>query len=380
MKKKLNVAVLCGGQSSEHEVSIESSKNVIQALDKQQYEILVILITKKGEWVLLDTPDTILKNATMQHLSVTPAGSRLAFNLGNNQPFLKLDENVPLHIDVVFPVLHGSHGEDGTLQGFLELINTPYVGTGTLGSAVCMDKEVTKHLLSEAGIPLAKWMVVRQEIDFEAVIEKLGLPFFVKPANTGSSVGISKVKNAEDFAQALMLAKKYDHKIILEEYIEGREIECAVLGNGAPEASLPGEIIPHHEFYSYEAKYLDPLGASLKTPAELSPQLIEKIQTLAKQAFSVLCCEGMARVDFFLTRDECIFLNEANTIPGFTQISMYPKLWAVSGLHYSALLDRLIQLALEKFHRNRILLANSEESGAPSDPPSPAAVPSKSLV
>ena len=355
MKKKLNVAVLCGGQSSEHEVSIESSKNVIQALDKQRYEILVILITKKGEWILLDTPDTILKNASMQNLAVIPAGSRLAFNFGHNQPFLKLDENVPLNIDVVFPVLHGSHGEDGTLQGFLELINTPYVGAGTLGSAVCMDKEITKHLLSVAGIPIAKWMVVHQEVDFQTVVEALGLPFFVKPANTGSSVGISKVKNAEDFAHALTLAKKYDHKIIVEEYIEGREIECAVLGNGTPKASLPGEIIPHHEFYSYEAKYLDPLGASLKTPAELPHQLIEKIQALAKQAFSVLCCEGMARIDFFLTRDERIFLNEANTIPGFTQISMYPKLWAVSGLPYGALLDRLIQLALEKFHRKTLL-------------------------
>jgi D-alanine-D-alanine ligase len=362
MQKK-HIAVLCGGQSAEHEVSIESAKNVIQALDKKRYDVSVIFITRSGAWFLLNSHDTILNNKTMQPLPEPVSGKRIAFQFGSDTPIVA---DTPLHIDVVFPILHGTRGEDGTLQGLLEIANIPYVGPGVLGSAVCMDKDASKRLLQQAGIPIAKWITVCREtsatLDFEQIVAELGLPLFVKPANAGSSIGISKVKHREDFDKAIQLAQQHDHKIILEEYIAGREIECSILGNQSGSgsikninASLPGEIIPHAEFYSYEAKYLDEKGATVKTPAELSSDMIEKIQTTAKKAFNILCCDGMARVDFFLTKDGQIFLNEANTLPGFTQISQYPNMWRASGLAYADLLHRLIELAIARFERDRIL-------------------------
>ncbi len=365
MQKKLHIAVLCGGQSAEHEVSIQSAKNIIQALDINRYQVSVILISHQGEWILLDSPEIILKNPDMQPLPDLIKGRRVLFNLGATEPFVILNIQMEsLAIDVVFPVLHGAHGEDGTLQGLLDLANIPYVGAGTLSSAVCMDKEVTKHLLAAANIPVARWMVVRQpelsQLDYDAVIAHLGLPLFIKPANTGSSVGVSKVKNRADFMNALQLAQQYDRKIIIEEFIPGREIECAILGNEETAASLPGEIIPHHEFYSYEAKYLDPNGAELKMPADLPAPVIAEIQDLAKKAFAALNCDGMARIDFFLTPDGRAILNEANTIPGFTQISMYPQLWMATGMTYSGLIDRLIALALERFARERVLVFQSD--------------------
>lgn len=361
MTEKLNVAVLCGGQSAEHEVSIQSAKNVIQALDPRRYTILPLFVSKQGTWYLLDSTEVILNNASMSALPAEILGERLLLNLGSRNPFMRASEPfTEVKIDVIFPVLHGTHGEDGTLQGMLELLNIPYVGTGTLGSAVCMDKEITKQLLQAAGVAVAKWLVVHKgqgpELDFAEVVDALGLPFFVKPANTGSSVGVSKVKTSEDFAAALAMAEQYDHKIILEEFIPGREIECAVLGNDEVVASLPGEIIPHGEFYTYAAKYLDPEGASLKTPAELPSHLVEEVQRVAIKSFQALYGEGMARIDFFLTPDERLYVNEANTLPGFTQISMYPKLWAISGLSYCALVDRLLTLGLQRFERNRVLV------------------------
>lgn len=366
---KKHIAVLCGGQSAEHEVSIESAKNVIQALDRKRYTVSAIFITRAGEWFLLDSIDTILRNETMQPLSTPFSAKRLSFQFGETHP-LKIDptsSSLPslrgkgdVPIDVIFPVLHGTRGEDGTLQGLLEIANIPYVGAGVLGSAVCMDKDVSKRLLQQAGIPIAKWITTYREeianLQFEDVIKTLGLPLFIKPANTGSSIGVSKVKNREDFFKALELAQQFDHKILLEEYIPGREIECSVLGNHIIEASLPGEIIPHAEFYSYEAKYLDAEGATLSTPANLPQDIINKVQTMAKQVFRILCVDGMARIDFFLTPDGRLFLNEANTIPGFTQISQYPNMWRVTGLAYADLLDRLITLALARFERNNISL------------------------
>lgn len=361
MQKK-HIAVLCGGQSAEHEVSIESAKNVIQALDRNRYDVSVIFITPRGEWFLLDSNDTILNNKTMQPLPEPILGKQLLFQFGHSIPIvIAANESLtPFRIDMVFSVLHGPHGEDGTLQGLLEMASIPYVGAGVLSSSVCMDKDVSKRLLQHAGIPVAKWITATHDnipaLEFEKVTAELGLPLFVKPANTGSSIGVSKVKNREDFDKALQLARQFDQKILIEEYIPGREIECAILGNhscGADtqniHASLPGEIIPHAEFYSYEAKYLDKDGATLQTPAELSPEIVEKVQTLARKTFNVLCCDGMARVDFFLTPDGRVFLNEVNTIPGFTQISQYPNMWRVSGLAYADLLHRLIELACEKF-------------------------------
>jgi D-alanine-D-alanine ligase len=262
-------------------------------------------------------------------------------------------------VDVIFPVLHGPFGEDGTVQGLLKLANVPFVGAGVLGSAVGMDKDVMKRLLRDAKIPIAKFLVfersVASKINFAAVKRALGLPFFVKPANLGSSVGISKVSAKKQFGRALTEAFRYDNKILIEESIRGREIECSVLGNENPIASLPGEIVTRHDFYSYDAKYLDEKGAQLIVPAALAKNIVRQVQTLALRTFKTLGCEGMARVDFFLRNNREIFVNEINTIPGFTKISMFPKLWEASGIPYPRLIDRLIRLALERNRRERNL-------------------------
>jgi D-alanine-D-alanine ligase len=252
----------------------------------------------------------------------------------------------------VFPVLHGPFGEDGTIQGLFKLHNVPFVGPSVLGSSVAMDKDMAKRLFKEAGLPIGKFVSFsfseKNKIIFDEIKKVLGLPFFIKPANLGSSVGISKVKDEKEFKKALKLAFDYDTKIVIEEFIKGKEIECAVLGNENPQASTAGEIIPTHEFYSYEAKYLDNNGAKMKIPANISESLIKEFQDLSIRAFKVLGCEGIGRVDFFLTEDNKIFINEINTIPGFTSISMYPKLWEASGLSYAKLIDKVIKLAMDR--------------------------------
>jgi D-alanine-D-alanine ligase len=262
-------------------------------------------------------------------------------------------------VDVVFPILHGTFGEDGTVQGLLKLAGIPFVGAGVLGSAVGMDKDVMKRLLRDAGIPIADFIVYirsqHKKIDFAAVKSRLGMPVFVKPANLGSSVGVSKADGETDFGIAVGDAFKYDNKIIIEETIAGREIECSVLGNDEPIASLPGEVIAERGFYSYEAKYIDDTGAELRIPVDLPENTVKQIQTTAVKAYQALCCEGMARVDLFLKDDNEIVINEINTIPGFTNISMYPKLWEVSGIPYSELIDRLIQLAIDRFESEKRL-------------------------
>jgi D-alanine-D-alanine ligase len=246
-------------------------------------------------------------------------------------------------------------GEDGTIQGLFKLYNVPFVGPGVLGSAVAMDKDVAKRLFKEAGLPIGKFLVYsltdKNKVSFSEIKKSLGLPFFVKPANLGSSVGISKVKDEKEFKKAIRLAFDYDNKIVIEEFIEGKEIECAVLGNENPQASTVGEIIPNHDFYSYEAKYLDADGARMKIPADIPKSLIKKFQDLSIKAFKALSCEGIGRVDFFLTKDNEIYINEINTIPGFTSISMYPKLWEASGLSYAKLIDRVIELAIERHNK-----------------------------
>lgn len=362
MNNKLQIAILCGGQSPEHEVSVTSAKNIVKALDENKYHIHVIYITKEGEWFLFASPELFIKSGDPAAALDAQHGQRVSLILGHNKTPLMTLEGEPkwLALDVFFPVLHGCRGEDGTVQGLLDLANLPYVGPGVLSSAVCMDKEVSKRLLREAQIPISDFIVLSNadvgKINFEDVVTKVGLPFFVKPANTGSSVGISKVKQKSEFQCALELALQYDYKILIEEFIQGHEIECAVLGNESPVASLPGEIVPRHEFYTYEAKYLDPEGAVLRVPAKLSDKVCAQVQELAKKVYVTLCCEGMARVDFFVTQEEKIVVNEANTIPGFTQISMYPKMWVASGTSYSALLDKLIVLALERFARDHALI------------------------
>jgi len=351
------VAVLFGGRSAEHEISIQSAKNIIEAIDRKKYQVTLVGINKKGEWYLCEAlPVRGAKLAefkrSRQKVVLVPVRNR-----GELVTLSRRQKIQP--VDVVFPVLHGPYGEDGTVQGLIKLVNLPFVGAGVLGSAVGMDKDVMKRLLRDAGLPTAKFLVWNRsssrEMEFEALERHLGLPFFIKPANLGSSVGIHKVQDKEQFEAAIKDAFGYDSKILIEEFVSGREIECSVLGNEEPVASVPGEIIPRHEFYSYEAKYLDEKGAALEIPARLPPETVKEIQELSVKAFKALCCEGMARVDFFLRDNKEVIVNEINTIPGFTKISMYPKMWEASGVSYTELIDRLIQLALERFGREQKL-------------------------
>jgi D-alanine-D-alanine ligase len=361
MAKKIRVGILFGGRSAEHEVSLQSAKNIIDAIDTNKYEVVLIDIDKKGRWHLNEESRFLLP-ATKSGLPTLPEmGENLALVPGKQveQLVALSGEQTPGSLDVIFPVLHGPFGEDGTVQGLLKLANIAFVGAGVLGSAIGMDKDVMKRLLRDAGIPIARFLVMNRysskEIGFDDARDQLGLPLFIKPANLGSSVGIHKVKDREEFERAVRDALDYDNKILIEECIRGREIECSVLGNESPIASVPGEILPRHEFYSYEAKYLDENGAVLEIPAKLPPATSERIRQVAIKTFSVLCCEGMARVDFFLRNDEEIIVNEINTIPGFTRISMYPKLWEASGVSYSELIDKLIELAIERFEREKEL-------------------------
>ena len=360
MKKKLRVALLFGGKSAEHEISLISARNIFQALDKKKYQIVAVGIDKRGRW-FVDESARLLRDP--QASKVEFAGmSKTAAVVPGETPMPIIEPLSGKHfgaVDVVIPVLHGPFGEDGTIQGLLKLANVPFVGAGVLGSAVGMDKDVMKRLLRDARIAIAKFLVFerreRKAVSFASVKKNLGLPLFVKPANLGSSVGISKVTERSEFAGALREAFRYDNKIIIEEAIRGREIECSVLGNEKPVASLPGEIVVARDFYSYDAKYLDDQGARLEIPARLPKKIAREIQRIAVRAYRVLCCEGMARVDFFLRPNGQVLVNEINTIPGFTKISMYPKMWQASGLSYSHLIDRLIALALERWRKEKRL-------------------------
>src|SRR5205809_184061 len=361
MPRKIRVGILFGGRSAEHEVSLQSAKNIIDAIDPHKYELVLIGIDKTGQWHLSEG-SRFLPPASDARLPELPQSTEnLALVPGTqDEQIVALSGQQRLgSLDVIFPVLHGPFGEDGTVQGLLKLANIAFVGAGVLGSAVGMDKDVMKRLLRDAGIPIARFLVMNryssEQIGFDDARNQLGLPLFIKPANLGSSVGIHKVKDRDEFERAVRDALSYDNKILIEECIKGREIECSVLGNENPIASVPGEIFPRHEFYSYEAKYLDENGAVLEIPANLPSEISERIRQLAIKAFSVLCCEGMARVDFFLRNGSEIIVNEINTIPGFTRISMYPKLWEATGISYSELIDRLIQLALERFQREQQL-------------------------
>jgi D-alanine-D-alanine ligase len=317
---RLRVAVLNGGRSGEHEVSLRSAACIIAAMNPERYEVQRILITKEGRW-------------EPRAISPEPGGNP--------------------DIDVVFPALHGTFGEDGTVQGLLELAGLPYVGAGVLASSVSMDKEVTKRLLAERGLPIVDYVVVRREGLCENEISaRLPFPMFVKPMNLGSSVGISKVETRDELKAALALAAEFDRRVIVERGIIGREFECSVLGNEEPMAAEPCEILPSREFYDYEDKYI--LGkARTVVPADLTPEQTREIQRLAVDCYRAVNCEGMARVDFLMEASTGkFFINETNTIPGFTTISMYPKMWEASGLPYPKLIDRLIELALER-HRAR---------------------------
>ncbi|HXG50087.1 MAG TPA: D-alanine--D-alanine ligase [candidate division Zixibacteria bacterium] len=359
MKRKLRVAVLYGGKSAEHEISLISARNVVAAMDRRKYRVEAIAIDGRGRWYL-DERQRLLSGGA-RRVPARRAGTLLAvLPGGGGRSLIPVSAHRALQaIDVVFPVLHGPFGEDGTVQGLLELMDLPFVGAGVLGSALGMDKDVMKRLLRDAGIPVARFLAFtsaeRESIDFGSVRRLLGLPLFVKPANLGSSVGISKAGDRDEFERAVREAFRFDRKILVEQFVAGREIECSVLGNERPVASLPGEIVTRHEFYSYRAKYVDAHGAELVIPARLPERVVEAVRRTAVRTFQVLGCEGMARVDFFVKRGGRVVVNEINTIPGFTQISMYPKLWEASGVSYPALIDRLIELALERHRRLKAL-------------------------
>jgi len=388
--KKLRVGVIYGGRSGEHEVSLASAAAVFQNLDPEKYEAIAIRIEKDGRWALPERAPTLRSAADVihaakqqiaehvreAHLVAHPGGDTLITidpstreeprarsgqapstreELGARSR--QVDAHISgLTLDVVFPVLHGPYGEDGTVQGLLELANVPYVGAGVLASAVGMDKAVMKLVFAAKGLPVGDYDVVLKR-DWQrderkvmtAVVNKLGFPVFVKPANLGSSVGISKAKHATELRAAIALAAQFDRKIVVEAAVpQAREIECAVLGNDDPEASVPGEIIPGREFYDYEAKYLEDTSRTV-IPADLTERQTEEIRRLAIAAFKAVDCAGMARVDFLLAADTgVLYVNEVNTIPGFTTISMYSKMWEASGLSYSKLVDRLITLAIER--------------------------------
>ncbi len=380
--KKLRVGVIYGGRSGEHEVSVASAAAIFKHLDRARYEAVPIRIEKDGRWVLADRAPTALAASEViaqgrTHPGRQPRAGRdtLLVSHPSDDTLLTIERrplpggNEPdgaivtgLGLDVVFPVLHGPFGEDGTVQGLLELGAVAYVGSGVLASAAGMDKAAMKALFAARGLPVTPQVVVtrfewtRQREAHEAAIAALGLPVFVKPANLGSSVGISKVKTADALAAAVEVAFQFDRKVVVEAAVlEAREIECAVLGNDEPAASVPGEILPSREFYDYEAKYLD-AGSQTVIPAELDAATATQVQRLALEAFRAIDGAGMARVDFLLSRATgALVVNEINTIPGFTTISMFAKLWEASGLPYAALLDRLIALALERHHEKQQL-------------------------
>jgi D-alanine-D-alanine ligase len=361
---KRRVVVLFGGRSAEHEISVISARSVLDALDPERYEPIPIGVTKQGRWQLMPTgPPSLAAGIEASALpGVDPSsGEEVALDQEPGSQALVATDGSRTEIDVVFPVMHGPYGEDGSIQGFLEMAGVPYVGAGVLGSAVGMDKAVQKVLFAAAGIPVVDHEVVHErewEEDPEGVAaraEHLGYPLFVKPAALGSSVGITKVLHGGALRAALEETFRFGRKAVLERAVEGgRELECAVLGNDDPVASIAGEIVPRgHEFYDYDAKYLDERGAELLVPAPIDPDTLEEVQRLAVAAFRAIDCAGMARVDFFLTADGRLYLNEVNTIPGFTTISMYPKLWEASGLSYPELVDRLIDLAIERHEAER---------------------------
>lgn len=370
MGKKIRVGIIFGGKSAEHEVSLLSAKTVYDALDKTRYEPVLIGVDKKGQWHLREEdrfiehahdPKKVRLHEGKEEVALIPKQTRTEL-VG-----LSSKENQD-PLDVVFPIIHGTNGEDGTIQGLLKLADIPFVGASVLGSAIGMDKDVAKRLLRDAGLPIAKFITVydwnKNEILFEQVVEELGLPFFVKPANCGSSVGVSKVKSKEDFARSMNKAFLYDRKVLIEEFIKGREIECSVLGNDHPIASLPGEVIARDEFNSYDAKYVDDCCTFI-IPVPLPKEVIENLHAIAIKAYKVLCCEGMARVDCFLKDDGQFVINEINTIPGFTKLSVYPRLWEASGIPYSELVDRLIQLALERHNKEKQIKTTFSEEKNP---------------
>lgn len=364
---KMKVGIVFGGKSGEHEVSIQSAANIFEALDLEKYEPFFLGVDKTGMWRFGRDLSMIINRDNPKTIAIAPEAPVVEPIKGDDGKlhfFYEDNGSYAQDIDVVFPILHGSLGEDGCLQGFLKWMDIPFAGASVLGSAVGMDKDVAKRLLKEKGVPVCRFRTYkRKDCDKKLYLkgaEELGYPLFIKPCNAGSSLGISKVKKADELQSAVERALLFDGKLLLEEAVAGREIECAVLGNDEPAASCLGEIVPKAEFYSYDAKYVDDDGAELIAPAKLDRDIEEKMRTAAVKAFETLECEGMARVDFFLKDTGEFMVNEINTLPGFTKISMYPRLWALSGLSYGKLLDRLIELGIERSEREKKLKTTAE--------------------
>lgn len=354
--RKTCIAVFFGGQSSEHEVSIRSAKNVVAAIDNEKYQVVPVYISKAGRF--FECSSEILSSvAGMEDIGLSifqDEKKEIVFVMGGKgKCFYVNGSERELTVDFAFPVLHGAFGEDGSIQGLFRMAGIPFAGPGIVGSAVGMDKDVAKRLLKNDGFLVADCVVWRkcdrEKLVFSDIQKKLGIPMFVKPANAGSSVGVSRAKTEEEFFKAVDEAFAYDVKILIEEAVVGREIECAVLGNEYPEASILGEVTPTHDFYSYDAKYVDSNGAILKIPADLPESVSDNVRKQSVDVFKRLECFGMTRVDFFVTKDFKVYVNEVNTIPGFTSISMYPKLWEASGISYGELIERIIELGMQKY-------------------------------
>lgn len=353
---KLTIAILCGGQSVEHEISLLSAANVIRDLDPARFDKVIIYITRDGQWLWAEDEASFIAQAEGRCIS-TDGLSQILLQPGMpQQPLVNRSTGKPFRIDCVFPVLHGAHGEDGTMQGLLQILNVPFVGCDTLSSAVCMEKHVIKQLLRHAGIPTLDWISLHRSetalFTYEQVVEQLGPVVFMKTVSSGSSIGVYKVRNADEYQAALDVIFDFDDNIIIEKGVTARELETSVLGHHQVEATPPGEVLVYADFYTYEAKYFDTQASKVITPAEVSEQLSARIQALSIKAFRALRCTGMARIDFLVVSDDDIYLNEINPLPGFTNISMYAKNWAVAGMDYRTLLSRLIEIALE-VHQSR---------------------------
>jgi len=344
---KKKVAILFGGRSVEHGVSINSAKNIFEYIDRERFEPIPIGISTRGTWFL----NTSVSKDIEQ-------GSPLSLSLDATKP-LWTTAGKTVEFDIAFPVLHGTDGEDGSVQGIFKAMSIPMVGTSVLGSSVSMNKLTSKRLLQKANIPVAPFLTYsfgeRSSLSFETISKELGLPFMVKATSLGSSVGISKVKSKEDFLPALEEAFRYDNQVLIEKYIKGREIECAVLGNDPPEASLPGEIVisDRYEFYTFDAKYVDNTAVSIEVPAKLEPRIQDEIRSLSVKAYQALHCEDFARIDVFLAADGKVYINEINTIPGFTNSSMYPMMWKERGVSFTDLISKLIDLCLKRDEKSK---------------------------
>jgi D-alanine-D-alanine ligase len=347
MSKK-KIAILYGGRSVEHGVSINSARNIYEFIDKDIFDPILIGISTKGVWYQTQTVTKEIEKGEELSIRLNPANPVFITSQGKN-----------ISVDIVFPVLHGTDGEDGSIQGLIKALDLPMVGTGVLGSAVSMSKLVTKRLLKEAGLPVADFLFAyfseKENLKFEEIEKRLGLPFMVKSASLGSSVGVSKVKSKEDFVKAIEESFRYDDCILIEKYVKGREIECAILGNASAKASLPGEIIisQEYEFYTFDAKYVDGNAVSIHVPAKLETAIQEKIRTLSLQAYQALSCEDFARVDLFLTSEGNVYINEINTIPGFTNSSMFPMMWKEQGISFAELITQLISLSSERYRQSK---------------------------